>query len=270
MLARRIAVQERDIFRGLHGDLCEEHHVRRQLRQALHQLESLRAQRPKLLQPRHIVLALRHREVGQGDRVEVVVGERHETEAAPSKLQNLLDDDIHATLSRRLAVGAPDRAERAMLRAAADGLDRAPHVAPLRQELPARGNEAVGIDPAGLVDPLQRTARRIVEHERPDDVAVPFDDGVCAAQIERLVGVQRGVDAAEDHDRPSGSREGANLVSAKGIAGVNADADDIAGSNRVDRKGLEGFVGDLRTPIRRRSRRREDEQPARRDHADAK
>jgi hypothetical protein len=93
---------------------------------------------------------------------------------------------------------------------------------------------------------------------------------VCAAQIERLVGVQRGVDAAEDYERPARPREGANLISAKGIAGVNADSDDIAGSNRLDREGFQGLVRDLRTPIRRRSRRREDEEPPRCDHADAK
>ena len=93
---------------------------------------------------------------------------------------------------------------------------------------------------------------------------------MCAAQIERLVGVERGVDAAENHDRPPGSREGANFVSAKGVAGVNTDSDDIAGSNGFDVEGLERFVRDLRTPVRRRSRRREDEQPSRRDHPDAK
>jgi hypothetical protein len=49
---------------------------------------------------------------------------------------------------------------------------------------------------------------------------------------------------------------------------MNADSDDIAGSNGFDREWLEGFVCDLRAAIRRRSRRREDEQPARRDHPD--
>ena len=55
-------------------------------------------------------------------RTQIVVGAGHKTEAAPSKLQNLLDDDIHTALSRRcLAIGTPDRAERAILRTAADG-----------------------------------------------------------------------------------------------------------------------------------------------------
>jgi hypothetical protein len=78
------------------------------------------------------------------------------------------------------------------------------------------------------------------------------------------------VDAAVDHNGPSRSREHPDLVSAKGIAGVNADADDIAGPKGVDGEWLEGFVCDLRAPIRCRSRRGEDEQPSRRDHPDTK
>jgi hypothetical protein len=44
-------------------------------------------------------------------------------------------------------------------------------------------------------------------------------------------------------------------VSAKCIAGVNTDADDIAGLNGAQIEGLQGFVGDERSPIRRWSRR---------------
>src|SRR6266498_2702496 len=99
------------------------------------------------------------------------------------------------------------------------------------QQLPASGDESIGIDTSGLIDGLQRTVRRIAEYQWPDDVAVTFDHGMGAAQAERLVGVERGVDAAEDHHRPSGPREGAEFVSAKCIAGVNTHADDIAGLN---------------------------------------
>ena len=91
-----------------------------------------------------------------------------------------------------------------------------------------------------------------------------------AAETERLFGVQRGVDAAENHHRPAGPRQGAEFVSAKCIAGVNTEADDIAWLNRAHIEGLQGFVGDLRRAIRRRSRRSQDEQPPRRDHTDAK
>lgn len=53
----------------------------------------------------------------------------------------------------------------------------------------------------------------------------------------------------------SGPREGAEFVSAKCIAGVNTDADDIAGLNGAQIEGLQGFVGDEWSPIRRWSRR---------------
>ena len=98
-------------------------------------------------------------------------------------------------------------------------------------------------------------ARRVVEHERPDHVAVALDDRVRAAETVRLFRVQRGMDAAEDHRRPSGPRERADFVSAKRVAGVNAHAHDVAGLDRLEVEGLQGFVRDPRTPIRRRSRR---------------
>ena len=105
------------------------------------------------------VLPPRHREVGQRDRIEVVVGQRDEAEPAPAQLDDLCDDGIDAALPRLLAVGAPDRAERAVLRAAAHGLHRGPHVPALRQQVPARRQESVGVDAPALVDPLQRAGR---------------------------------------------------------------------------------------------------------------
>lgn len=123
----------------------------------------------------------------------VVVGQRYETEPSSAEVEDLLDDDVHSTLSRRLTIGSPDRAERAVLRTTPHRLDRTPHVASLRQQLPARGDESIGIDTSGLIDGLQRTARRIAEYDRPDDVAVTLDHGMGAAQAERLVGVERGV-----------------------------------------------------------------------------
>ena len=195
-------LQELNVFRGLHGDLCEEHHVRRQLRQPLHQLESLRAQRPKLLQPRDIVLALRHRDVSQGYRVEVVIGERHETEAAASKIENLLDDNIHATLSRR---SGHRYARQSRTSSASDSRARfgpsptcsGPSAAvPNAQGRSGRHRPGRPRRPAAACRATHRRARAARQRRRP------LDDGMCAAQIERLVGVERGVDAAENHDRP--------------------------------------------------------------------
>ena len=111
--------------------------------------------------------------------------------------------------------------------------------------------------------------RRVVEHERPDDITVAFDDGMRAAETVRLFGIKRRVDAAEDHRRTSRPRDHADFVAAKRVAGVNADADDVARLHAAQIEGLEGFVCDLRATKRRRSRPGEDEQPPRGDHANA-
>ena len=139
----------------------------------------------------------------------------------------------------------------------------------MRQQLPARGDESIGIDPSRLIDGLQSTACRIAEHEWPGNVAVAFDDSVGSPETERLVRIERGVNAAKGHGGPASPRQLAKLVSAKGVAGVNADPDDIAGLNGVHIDGLEGVVRDPWVSKRRRRRGSEDEQPPRRYHADA-
>ena len=61
-------------------------------------------------------------------RIEVVVGQRDELEPEAAQFDHFLDDRVDAALARLLAVGPPHRAERAVLRAAAHGLHRRPHV----------------------------------------------------------------------------------------------------------------------------------------------
>ena len=101
----------------------------------------------------------------------------------------------------------------------------------------------------------------------PHDVAVALDDGVRPAELVRLVRVERGMNAAE-HDRGAAPGRPADLVAAQGVAGVNADADDVA---RLDRRveRLERFVDEDGIAISARRRGREHVQPARRDDADA-
>ena len=261
MFPRRMASRNVGILRGLHGDLREEHHVPGQLRQPLHQLEPLGAQRAQLGQPRGVVLPFRLRQIRQRDRVEVVVGQRHETIATPPEFDDLVDDRVHAALARLLAVGAPHRAERAVLRAAANGLDRAQHVAPFGHQIPARGHELVGVDAAGLVDRLQGAARRVVEHDRPGHVAVALHHRVRAAKALRFLGVERGVNAAVDHDRAARPGLGPDLVATQGVAGVNAQADHVSGFHAVEVEGFQRLVGDSRVAIACRRRSGEHEQP---------
>src|SRR5690242_14386690 len=66
------------------------------------------------------------------------------------------------------------------------GLNRAPHVASVWQQLPARCDEAVGIDASGLIEGLQGTLGRVVQDQGPYHVAIAFDDGMRAAETLRL------------------------------------------------------------------------------------
>jgi len=66
--------------------------------------------------------------VGQCHRIEVVICQCDEPTASSTELYDLIDDGIHASLSRLLAVCPPDGAERAMLWASAHRLNRAPHI----------------------------------------------------------------------------------------------------------------------------------------------
>ena len=109
----------------------------------------------------------------------------------------------------------------------------------------------------------------VIQHGFPDHVAVAFDDDVGAAPFVRLLGKERGVNAAEDDERAGRTGRAADGISAQRIAGVNADADDIAGPDgrRVER--LERFVGDLRRAESFRRRVRKHVEPPRRHEADA-
>ena len=51
-----------------------------------------------------------------------------------------------------------------------------------------------------------------------------------AAVLVRLLGKERRVNAAEDDPRAALARHAADLVAAQRVAGVDADADDVAGA----------------------------------------
>ena len=262
-------VEERPVLGGLHRDLGEEDHVARQLREPRHQLESLGPQRLQLLQPRDVFLTFRHGQVFQRDGIEVVVGQRDEPEPQTPELDNLRHDTVDPALPRFLAVGTPHRAERTMLGAPADGLHGSPHVAALRQQLPARRHEAVGIDASALIGLLQRSAARVIEDLSPDEIAIAANDRVSGPELPGLGWIQRRVDAAEHDGRAPGVHGGSYLVAAQGVAGMDADADHVTGLYGVEIQRLQGLVDNLRPAIRGRCRPRQHEQPSRRDDADA-
>jgi hypothetical protein len=88
------------------------------------------------------------------------------------------------SLARLLAVGAPDAAEGAVLRASANSLDGSPHVLVAGHEIPAGGEELAAADASAIVDFLRRSASENVGDDfAPGDVAVAFDYGVGVAAL---------------------------------------------------------------------------------------
>jgi hypothetical protein len=62
------------------------------------------------------------------------------------------------------------------------------------------------------------------------------------AAFERFIWKEGGVNAAIDHPRATAAGHTADRVSAQGVAGVHADADDVAGLNRLGHDLLERLI----------------------------
>src|ERR1700733_7094398 len=102
-----------------------------------------------------IALPLRVLYIGERDRVEVVVGQRDETEPQAAQRHDLFDYHVGGGLPRLFSVRAPDGTKRAVLGAAANRLHRSPHVTVRRKQVPARGLKIFGRDAAAFVDRLR-------------------------------------------------------------------------------------------------------------------
>src|SRR5262245_34394864 len=85
----------------------------------------------------------------------------------------------------------------------------------------------------------------------------------------RFIWVQRGMNAAVDYGCAAGACLPSDRITAKRIAGVNPDADDVAGLDVPGHERFERLVNDPRVTERVRRRRGEYVQPARRDYGDA-
>ena len=112
----------------------------------------------------------------------------------------------------------------------------------------------IGVDFSAVVHLREIAVEAAFDGLAPREVAVALDDGMAAAEVQRFLRVQRGVDAAVHDERAAVSRDAADLVSAQGVAGVDADADDVARRNRGRVELLEGLVGDERIAVFRGGR----------------
>src|ERR1700686_3656216 len=124
------------------------------------------------MKARGIGAAPRGRQIVERHRIEVVVRQRDEPEPKAPQLDDLLDDTIDAALSRLLSVRAPHRAERAMLRTAAHGLNRRPHVSVRRQQVPSRRHELVTAYAAALIEPLGPSGHAVADDSFKHKTAV--------------------------------------------------------------------------------------------------
>jgi hypothetical protein len=104
----------------------------------------------------------------------------------------------------------------------------------------------------------------------PGDVAVAFDYGVSVAAFEGFFGEEGGVDAAVDDPGSAFAGDAAYLVAAEGVAGVNADADDVVGLDGFGEDLFEGFVDEDGISCRRRCGCGEDEEPTGGDYCSPK
>ena len=184
----------------------------------------------------------REAQIGEGDGIEVVVGEGDEAKTEAAQSDDFVDDVLEFALAGFLSVGAPDAAKGAVLGAAANGLHGGPHIFCGIHQVPAGGEEFAAFNAAAFVDFFGRAGDASGDDFGPGKIAVAFDDGVGLAALERFFRKQRGVNAAIDDPCAAGASHAADRVSAQGVAGVDADADDVAGMNGLGDDLLEGFI----------------------------
>ncbi len=207
-----------------------------------------------------------HLQILQRDRVEIVVGQRDEAKSQAPQFDHLTDNGLHVPLAWLLSVRSPHRTKRAMLRAAAHRLDRRPHVAIGRQEIPSCGEKTIGAHTTAFVDVRKVAVPTILEHARPHHVAIPLDHAVSGTPFGRLFREQCRVDTAEDDPGASAPRFETYLIPAQRVTRVNPDPDHIARLHPSEIDRLERFVHNDGLAEVRWRRRRDHIEPPRSNH----
>src|SRR5712692_2767580 len=217
-------VQEFGIFSRFHRDLREEHHVLWQLGQASEQFKSLVLYGLHLSKSVVGILTPCQLQILKRDRIEVVIGQRDESKSHSTQFDNFVDDPIARPLARPLAVCAPHGTKGAVLGTSTHGLNRSPHVAVARHQLPTCREELVGFDAPSFVDLLQESIRAIAQNPCPNDVSIPLYHRMSASELKRFLRVEAGVNAAEDYMRSALSGHAPYFVATQAIAAMDPDA----------------------------------------------
>jgi len=147
-----------------------------------------RSDRLQTLELRRILAPRGHPQITERDGIEVVVGERDESEAPPPQIHDFVEYVIHQTRPRTLAIRSPDRAERAVLRATAHRLHRAPHVTSGWQQVPPTSEERLAFDSTTGVLVARSAGHTVAENLGPYTFTVAGDNGVRATEFAGLVG----------------------------------------------------------------------------------
>ena len=98
-------------------------------------------------------------------------------------------------------------------------------------------------------------------------IAVAAHRRMRLSALVAFVRKERGVDPAVDDQAPRARAMLPDLIAAQRVAGMDADADNVAGGNGVRIQRIQRLVDEDRLAIFGRRRRREDEQPSWRDHS---
>lgn len=102
----------------------------------------------------------------------------------------------------------------------------------------------IGFDAAAIVDRLEATLDGVVEDFRPNDVAIAFNGGVGGSEFENLFREKGGVDAAVNDSGTEVAGDFPDGVTAEGVPGVYADADDVTFINGGRVELFEGLIAD--------------------------
>jgi Protein of unknown function (DUF3489) len=151
----------------------------------------------KLVDSGLVLLPLCEFDVCERDRIKIVVRQCDEAKTTAAQLHNFLNDAVGGTLPGTLSIRAPYGTERAVLGASAHRLDRRPHIAVGRQQIPPSLLEVLRFDLSAVVDALQSAGGAVAENTIPDDVAVARHDHMRAAVLKRLFRIERGMDSSE-------------------------------------------------------------------------
>src|SRR4051812_47173427 len=129
-----------------------------------------------------------------------------------------------------------------MLRAAPHRLNRCPHITILGKKVPARRLEGGSLNTACVVDEFGSAGLAVLDHAGPDLVAIALDHRVSSAKLMRFLREESRMDAAEDDARPALTGQVSYFVAAQGVAGMDSDADHIAGLDGFRIELRQGFV----------------------------